>query len=462
MQRWDSQSVDLIYLDPPFNSNAAYNVLYTDRGAGKAQYRAFDDTWHWDNAAEIRLGVYEGAGMRPARNAVLGLFRVLGPSGMMAYLTYMAERLEQMKRLLKPTGSIWLHCDPTANSYLRILMDSIFGANRLRNEIVWCYTGPGSPGMRQFNRKHDTIFWYARGRTWTFNRDDVRLPYKNPKQRPRAAFDTGGAFEEKAVREMRKRGKVPETWWAQEKGNGLCIAARSPKQNLGYPTQKPIALLDRIIKASSNEGDLILDPFCGCGTAVDAANRLGRQWAGVDISSFAIDLIRKRRMADEDIAVKGIPYDLQSARKLARDQPFNFESWAVTRLPGFAPNTRQVADGGVDGRATLATKPSDHPSRLALAQVKGGRFSLSHLRDFRSVQERDKAAVGVYLTLHPVTSQNAKVEAGKARTVTVGAEQYRRCQLWSIAEHFDDRRPHLPTMTDPYTGKPIVQQEMFA
>lgn len=447
MSQWDDQTVDLIYLDPPFNSKATYNVLYRDRGAGKAQYRAFDDTWHWDNAAETRLAVYEGAAARPARNAVLGLFQVLGPSGMMAYLTYMAERLEHCHRLLKPTGSIYLHCDPTASHYLKIVMDAVFGSRRFVNEIVWCYKSGGA-SERHFAKKHDVLLFYG-GNGRVFN------PLK-VKSYGQSGGGQGGKV--KYLRDAKGTYSVVNArdWWR------ISMLSTTHSERLGYPTQKPLALLERIIKASSNEGDLVLDPFCGCGTAVDAANRLGRRWVGVDISSFAIDLIRKRRMADMDIAVKGIPFDLASARKLAADQPFNFESWAVTRLPGFAPNTRQVSDGGVDGRATLAVKPKDHPSRLALAQVKGGKFSLSQLRDFMRVQDRDKAALGVYVTVDPITSRNAKAEAGKARTVTVGAEQYRRCQLWSIADHFDDRRPHLPTMTDPYTGKPLNQGDLFA
>lgn len=505
MGQWDSGTVDLIYLDPPFNSNAGYNILFHDRGAGKAQYRAFDDTWHWDNAAEARLAVYEGAGARPARDAVLGLFRMLGPSGMMAYLTYMAERLEHCHRLLKPSGSIYLHCDDTAVHYLRSLMDAICGVRAFQNEVVWKRTGSHSDSKR-FGRTGDRILFYGSGGV---NRDAVRVPlspsYVREKYRYRDARGlyrednltakglTGGGYHydfhghggpwrypEHRMLELeaddrihlpKKEGGVPafKRYLADNKGRHLSdvwtdISPLNPRarERLGYPTQKPLKLLERIIKASSNPGDMVLDPFCGCGTAVDAAQRLGRKWAGVDISSFAIDLVRKRRMADHDIAVEGIPFDLASARRLAADQPFNFESWAVTRLPGFAPNTRQVGDGGVDGRATLAVQPADFDSRLALAQVKGGKFSLSHLRDFRAVQRRDKAAVGVYVTLDPVTSRNAKVEAGKARTVTVGAEQYRRCQLWSIADHFDDRRPHLPTMTDPYTGKPLHQGELFA
>ena len=421
MGQWDSETVDLIYLDPPFNSSAGYNVLFTDRGAGQAQYRAFDDTWHWTDKAEARMGVYEGAGGRPAATTIRGLYQILGRSGMMAYLTYMAERLEHMKRLLKPTGSIFLHCDPTANSYLRVLMDGIFGAGNFRNEIVWCYTGP-SRTARWFPKKHDTLLWYTRGPMWTFNGDTVRIPYVKLE-----TGETSGIF--KSAHTLDPKGKLPETWWTK-----FSPVGRLKKERLGYPTQKPRALLKRIIKAASNDGDLILDPFCGCGTSVDAVNRLGRRWAGIDISSFAIDLIRDRRMADHDVAVKGTPFDLRGAEKLAREKPFEFESWAIMQMPGFVPNTVRVGDGGIDGRATLATKPVDYKSRLALAQVKGGKFSLSQLRDFLHVTDAQKAAMGVYVTLNPVTSQNAKVAALGAKTVTVGAEQYPRCQLWSIAE----------------------------
>ena len=314
--------------------------------------------------------------------------------------------------------------------------------------------------MRQFNRKHDTILWYNVDDTWTFNRDAVRIPHHSKtKDNFKAGLQGSGFVAENS--DLATGGKVPETWWAQEKGNGLCIVPRSPKQYLGYPTQKPVKLLERIIKATTKEGDMVLDPFCGCGTAVDAANKLGRKWAGIDISSFAIDLIRERRMADPDIAVQGTPFDLRAAAKLAKEKPFDFESWAIMRMPGFVPNTVRVGDGGIDGRATLATKPADYASRLALAQVKGGNFSLSQLRDFLHVTDSEKAALGVYVTLKPVTSPSAKVAVYKARTVTVGADEYPRCQLWSIADYFDNRRPHLPTMTDPYTGKPIVQEELF-
>ena len=505
MSQWESESVDLIYLDPPFNSSAGYNVLFTDRGAGKAQYRAFDDTWHWTDHAETRLQVYQGAGARPAARAVQGLHKILGRSGMLAYLTYMAERLEEMQRLLKPTGSIYLHCDDTAVHSLKLLADSIFGVRAFRNEIVWKRTGSHSDSKR-FGRTGDRILFYGSSGV---NRDAVRVPLsrKYVKQKYRyqdarglyrednltAKGLTGGGYHydfhghlgpwrypesrmlvleaDDRIHFPKKVGGVPafKRYLSGNKGRHLSdiwtdIAPLNPRarERLGYPTQKPRVLLERIIKASTNEGDLVLDPFCGCGTAVDAANRLGRRWAGIDISSFAIDLIRDRRMADHDVTVKGTPFDLRGAEKLAREKPFEFESWAIMRMPGFVPNTVRVGDGGIDGRATLATKPADHKSRLALAQVKGGKFNLSQLRDFVGVTDAQKAALGIYVTLKPVTSPGAKIAAYGPGNVTVGAEQYPRCQLWSIADYFDDRRPHLPTMTDPYTGKPLVQGEMFA
>ena len=250
MAGMEEGSVDLVYLDPPYNSGREY--------IGRAG--RFDDRWEsWNH-----------------------------------YLGFMEERLAGIRRVLSSTGSVWLHCDPTASHRLRILMDEIFGEGNFRNEIVWCYTGPGSPGMRQFNRKHDTIFWYSNGPEWTFNGDAVRQPYRDPNQRPRRAFDTGGHFEESAIGEMRERGKIPESWWVQEPGNGLCIVPRMRSQNTGYPTQKPLALLERIVAASSNPGDLVFDPFCGSGTTAVAAKRFGRRWLACDQESDAVKLARSR------------------------------------------------------------------------------------------------------------------------------------------------------------------------
>ena len=453
MRKWDADCVDLIYLDPPFNSNANYSILFGTKGAGKAQYQAFKDTWYWDKAAAVRYNGFRDAVGRPAHKAIVGLWHMLGESGMLAYLTYMAERLEEMQRILKPTGSIYLHCDPTASHYLKTVMDAVF-ENRIRNEIIWAYTGPGSPKMRQFNRKHDVIFWYSNSDSWVFNVDDVRIPHKQLNTN-RAGAMIGDALTPEMRDKYLQRGKVPETWWPD-----FSPVGRLKNERLGYPTQKPLSLLERIIKASSNEGDIVLDPFCGCGTAMEAADRLKRKWAGVDISSFAIDMIRERRMQDLTIPVHGIPADFVSAQKMAKETPFEFEAWAVNRLSGFIPNTKQVADGGVDGRATLYDQPDNWESKLALAQVKGGRFNISSLRDFIGVVERDKAAIGRFITLETVTSPSARANAAALGDILVRGQAYPRLSLWSIEEFFNDRPCPLPPMADPYTGR-LMKQTLF-
>ena len=460
MKRWDDGCVDLVYLDPPFNSKVNYNVLYSTEGNGEAQYRAFDDTWRWDEAAVDRFAGFEGAAARAAHQVMVGLHRILGRSGMLAYLTYMAERLEQIHRVLKPRGSVYLHCDPTASHYLKLVMDAIFGAGNFRNEIIWCYKRMASKGQRHFSRCHDILLCYGKTRQTTFNVDAVRLPYAESSLQREGYRKTslGGAAPASGVCSLHEGGRFPEDWW------DIPILRPNAKERLGYPTQKPLGLLERIIEASSKPGDLVLDPFCGCGTTIAAAEGLGRRWAGIDISSFAIDLIISRRMKGRFPAIptRGIPRDLASARKLAAEHPFDFESWAVTRLPGFAPNTKQIADGGVDGRAFLAAKPDNFDSRLALAQVKGGKYSLSYLRDFLGVMHRDRAALGCFITLEPVTTAAARSEAAALGKIRVGVNEYRRMQLWPIADYFQAGRrgPSLPAMNDPYTGKAMNQGDL--
>ena len=380
----------------------------------------------------------------------------------------MAERLEQMHRLLKSTGSLYLHCDPTMSYGLRLVLDEIFGRKNFRNEVIWHYGQRTAFLRRNFSRKHDTLLFYAKSKHTAINkvalawnkeeflshRHDVKIDENG---RPFIWSDgrASGKRYKRMVDDVLAKGKPVDTVW------DIPILNAAAKERLGYPTQKPLALLERIVKASSNEGDLVLDPFCGCGTAIEAAQRLGRRWAGIDISSFAIDLIREQRLRDPSIPVQGIPLDLTSARKLASEQPFNFESWAVTRLPGFAPNTRQVADGGVDGRATLADRPENLNSRLALAQVKGGRFSLSTLRDFIGVTDRDRAVLGYFVTLEPVTTSAARQAIAGIGKVRVRGQEYRRMQLWSIKDYFEDHWPRMPVMMNPYTGKQLNERSLF-
>ena len=449
MQQWDDESVDLIYLDPPFNSNTTYNILYGTAAGRQAQVRAFDDTWSWDAAAVARFARYERAAARPAHRVIVGLHHILGESGVLAYLTYMAERLEHCHRLLKPTGSIYLHCDPTMSHYLKVVMDAIFGAAHFRNEVTWCYR-KWSVAAHQFARNHDVILLYSGGASPTFNPQFVPVSsgtlkrWKGRKQQ--AVFKDGVRL---ATSTAQKSETPCPDWWE------ISVINPNARERLGYPTQKPLALLERIIKASSNPGDIVLDPFAGCGTTVDAAQRLDRQFVGIDISSFAIDLIIERRLRDRTIPVYGIPYDLVAARKLAREQPFQFESWAVERLPGFLPNTQQVADRGIDGWGNLYYEPEDY-TRQALAQVDGRQtFNISKLRDFLHVTDRDHAALGCYVTLEPVTTPAARQEVASAGTVTVEGQPYPRMQVWPISAYFDGRLPTLPLMADPFTGQPV-------
>ena len=473
MGQWDDQTVDLIYLDPPFNSQADYNVLY-GRAAGGAQYRAFTDTWTWDSDAADRLSRYEAAIARPAHAAIVGLRAILGPSGMLAYLTYMAERLEHCHRLLKPTGSLYLHCDPTASHYLKVLLDTIFGHANFRNEIVWCYRGMPSKAMK-FQAKHDVILSYVVSKGAAFNTltgtptEGSLRTFRSGRKRGYNANNSKKmvtVFDWDKYHQAVKNGIIPSDlrpvefkggnpplsdWWADIK----ILGGPKNKERLGYATQKPLALLERIVKASSNPGDVVLDPFCGCGTTVEAANKLDRAWLGIGISPFAIDVIRERRLQDSSIPAYGIPYDLAGAGKLAAERPFAFETWAVTRLNGFVPNTKQVADGGVDGRGTVWEQPDADVTRLALAQVKGGHFNLGNLRDFNHVIDRDRAALGCYLTVDRVDTHAARSETAGMGTIRVGGMAYPRMQRWSMADYFDGLPPILPLMADPYTGKPM-------
>ena len=290
MRGINSGCVDLIYLDPPFNSKADYAAPI----GSPAEGAEFKDTW---KLSDIKV---EWLNLLETKHPSLHSMILVAPTNSdKAYLAYMAPRLLEMKRLLKPTGSIFLHCDWHMGHYLKIMMDVIFGKSNFRNEIVWCYTGPGSPKMKQFNRKHDTIFWYSNGDEWTFNKDDIRQSYKDPNQRPRRHFDTGGHFEDDAIEAMRERGKVLESWWPEAPGNGLCMVAKQKSQNTGYKTQKPEALLERIVRAASNRGDMVLDPFCGCATTCVVADREQRDWVGIDMSPLAADLVEMRIKKDQ-------------------------------------------------------------------------------------------------------------------------------------------------------------------
>ncbi len=476
MSEWDDDVADLIYLDPPFNSNARYNILFGQgnggkrRGERRAQMMAFDDTWHWDAAAVERFLQIERARENPTRTLLIGLRSVLGETGMLAYLTYMSGRLLELRRVLKPTGTIYLHCDPTAGHYLKILMDNIFGGENFLSEIVWNYGTPsgGRVAGRRPVRAHDTLLMYAyKAQDHTFNNLYTEYTDEYIETWFRHVDDDGRRYRTRS-----RGGTVIKQYLDESPGvpmsnvwsdirqlyaqRGWFPNTRARQEDLGYPTQKPLNLLERVIQMSSNEGDVVLDPFCGCGTTVAAADNLNRRWMGIDISPFAIELIRTRRFQGSDVNVSGVPFDMEAARLMAEDRPFDFEKWVVTRVPGLVPNARQVGDRGIDGRGLTLDRSSDAGRDEVLAQVKGGRFSLSQLRDFLHVVAREGAALGLFITLDPVTSRAARAEAAGAGSVMFGTSTYPKVQLWSVSQWFAGERPDLPALADPYTGKPMV------
>ena len=282
----NSNLVDLIYLDPPFNSKRIYSAPVGSKAAGAS----FKDMWTWEDVNKAYLEIL--AGEYPGLVDFIEAIGVIHSEAMMSYLTYMTQRIIEMHRVLKDTGSLYLHCDPTASHYLKIVLDEIFGKNNFRNEIVWCYKRPSAPKQKQLPRLHDTIFWYSKSKEWVFNKENIRVPYAQ------SSIDRAGyaanvsKMTDGGIVELTEGEKLPEDWWdiPMLKGNS--------KEATGYPTQKPLALLKRIILASSNKGDIVLDPFCGCATTCVAAQQLERKWIGIDVEKQAVNILVERLSDD--------------------------------------------------------------------------------------------------------------------------------------------------------------------
>ncbi|MGI9296960.1 MAG: DNA-methyltransferase [Gammaproteobacteria bacterium] len=442
MDRWLADGyagkVDLIYLDPPFNSSAKYNILYGKESANgaKAQVMAFTDTWEWGAAAADRMDDLSRNYSDAIKRAMDGLSAMLGESGMLSYLSYMAQRLVRCREMLAETGSIYLHCDPTASHYLKALMDAIFGAKNFRNEVIWCYHAGGA-SKRYFPKKHDSILVYGKDAKRA-KHNILRIPYRD--------WD---AHREGPKSDLyHPDGKMLHDWWEIPQASSLS------GERTGYPTQKPLALLRRIILASSDKGDLVLDPFCGCGTTVVAANELGRKWTGIDISVFPVDLICTRlHDIRKRIHVVGMPRDMDGARLLAQ-KPFEFEKWAVVRIPGMRPNQKQTADGGIDGDGYLendiagAVKPPAAKTPLAVAQVTASPgINLNKIRALANSINEKRALFGVYITLEKIapTPSVRKILAAAGK-IKDGAREYPRLQLWSAVDYFANRPANLPAL----------------
>ncbi|XDZ65268.1 DNA methyltransferase [Alphaproteobacteria bacterium LSUCC0684] len=438
-------SVDLIYLDPPFNSNANYNMLFgAEQGEDTAQIQAFTDTWYWRPDHE---DVYSDLMLRGGTlgNTTEALMQILGRCGMLAYLFFMMQRLILMKRVLKQTGSIYLHCDPKASHYLKIIMDAVFGQLNFINEIIWHYqTGGGS--KRWYAKKHDTILFYAMGEKYTFNyAHDLLQVRRGEGAIARAANPTGARLSADDTT------KTAMSVWTDI--NALNSQA---KERLGYPTQKPLALLNRIISASSNEGDVVLDPFCGCGTTVDAAEALGRRWIGIDISCLAINVILERlenihgKKALDKIEVSGIPRDLAGAEKMFRRDPLEFERWAVGLIRG-RPNDRQRGDGGSDGELRFYSRDNDRPQR-GIISVKGGQtLTPSMVNELEGAVTKFNADMGVLITLR--TPTRGMIETSNQFGLwedTFTGNSYPRIQIITIRELLDGQSPNMPSVINPY------------
>lgn len=529
LQRYvDDESVDLVYLDPPFKSDEDYNVLFEAQNGSRAaaQVQAFEDTWRWDRAsAEAFQDVVERGGK--AADAMVALRKMIGENDVLAYLSMMAPRLIELRRVLKPSGTLWLHCDPTASHYLKILLDAVFGPENFLNEITWKRSSAHSDvkqGMRRCGRIRDIILAYAKSEDYTWN--PVYVPYdedyleqeyrhvdddgRHYKETDLTAAKPGGETEyEWPVKRRNKKGagwiadldeeyedpkdgweykQVPPykgRYWAysKEKMKGFAeegklihrrtgmprlkqyadempgvpvqnlwddITPELGKKDLGYPTQKPQELLERIIKIGTDEGDTVLDPFCGCGTAIEAAETLDRHWIGVDITHLAISLIKHRlqdAFEEVEYEVVGEPTTLEGAKKLAEQDPYQFQWWALGLVGARPVDQQKGADQGVDGRLYFFPDQSrsGSPDEIIFS-VKSGNVTVSQLRDLVGVVDREDAAIGVFITLEPPTRpmREEAASAGFYRSPELGDKRYPKIQILTIEELLEGKKVECP------------------
>jgi len=432
------ESVDLVYLDPPFKSDQNYNVLFAERNGTRspAQIKAFKDTWTWDlEAAEAFEEVVERGGK--VSETMQGFRKLLGDSDMLAYISMMAPRLIELRRVLKSTGSIYLHCDSTAGAYLRLLMDAVFGPQNLQNEIVWYYRG-GGVSKRRFGRRHDVILFYSRKPTANrpFNVDAVRTPY-SPDTVERLKYKAKAFRGDKVYDsyEPHPEGKHPDDVWLMQP------VMPSARERLGYPTQKPEALLERIIKASSNESDLVLDPFCGCGTTIAVAQRLNRRWIGIDITHLAVTLMKYRlehtfgEGIKQEYEVIGEPVSISGAMQLAKENPYQFQWWALGLLGARPVEEKKGADKGIDGRLYFHDETKGGKTKQIVFSVKSGHVTSYMVRDLRGVVEREGAEIGVFITmLDPTKDMRSEAAGAGFYESTTWQKRYPRIQILTIED----------------------------
>ncbi len=510
LRNWEyfpDECVDLIYLDPPFNSNRNYNVLFKSESGvdSEAQITAFEDTWHWGENAEDTYHDLITDAPEKVSTAIEALLNLIDRNQMMAYLVMMTARLVELQRVLKSTGSLYLHCDPTASHYLKIVLDAIFGVENFRNEIIWQRAPSKGLASRRLPTNHDIILAYQKWQKARWNADEMFVPYDmnnldektleqysksdedgrryrlasliNPnKNRPNLTYEFLGitrvwrwtkermqkAYEEGKVVQTRP-GNVPSQilYLDEQKGKPLGdIWTDIPPlqgdaaENLKYPTQKPEALLERIIRAGSKEGNVVLDPFCGCGTAIAAAQKLGRRWIGIDITHLSIAL-QKYRLQDmfelvsgRDYEVIGEPTTVDAATALAQDSAnegrYQFEWWALS-LVGAKPVGGQAgsrrgkkgSDKGIDGLINFF-EPSEKGKakvKKVIVQVKSGNVKSGDIRDLKGTVEREKAAISVFITLElPTQAMLKEALAAGYYESDFWDKHYRKLQILSIRD----------------------------
>jgi len=489
-------SIDLVYLDPPFNSKKDYNILFRENGGveSEAQIEAFTDTWHWTRAAENTYHDIVTNGPLKVGQLIGALHDAIGNNDVMAYLVMMAARLIELHRVLKPTGSLYLHCDPTASHYLKLVLDQIFGPAQFLNEVIWQRTGAHSDAKR-WGRVADTLLVYAKGKNWIWNtqfedysQDYVKQRYKyideatgrlywrntmtaagqGPARQFRGKLmepprGTHWRFSQEEIDRMEAEGRIyyspsgkpyVKSFLDERLGKPIqsiwtdIVMSKSGKERLGYETQKPLALLERIVSASSNEGAIVLDPFCGCGTALVAAQKLNRRWIGIDITHLAIALMRNR-LKDSfgiDAEVVGEPVDLASAKALARQDRYQFQWWTLSLIKARPLGEKKKgADKGIDGVIQFIDDSTGKPKR-AVVQVKSGHVAVNAIRELKAVAAPD--ALGIFITLEPPTGpmQTEAVSAGFYHSPGWDKD-YPKIQILTVEELLHGKAVDMPPQT---------------
>ena len=466
MADFPAECIDLICLDPPFNSNQKYNNIFKGSGLRiDPQIKAFDDTWEWNEKSIERVENLKNAPANPASKVIAAFESFIPRSKMLSYTSYMAQRLFVMHQILKDTGSIYLHCDPYASHYLKVIMDAIFGEKNFRNEIIWSYRRWPVKG-NDFQRMHDIILRYSKGNTWEWNQ------MYEPK-----AQSTLKVFGNKVVKSAfdSEGRRIPsETTGKESKGVPLrdvwdmSIIAPSANERLGYPTQKPLALYERIIKVSSKPGDLVLDPFAGCGTTIEAAIANRRRVIGIDILPFSLRLINQHRVASrqglEPLPVQGVPVDFETATELAKTYHFKFQDWAISLIEGLASNPQKVGEGGIDGFGMFLNKPDNMDRKAIIVQVTGASGSQKAKFDqLHAHIHNEGAAMGILITLNAQTARRRWKHT--LEPIHMGETTYEPIQCFSIEEYYRHNKQwkillDLPPLTNPWTGK-ARQESIF-